>query len=280
MKRKVIAIAATVALVAIGTFAGGAPTSAHAGHTITVSDGAVNEGGNVTVTITVNPATQNTGGFAGRAETITVGVATIDGTAVAGATGDYTAKAQTVTFPPGTATQPFTVTTLQDALSEGNETFIVRLSNPTFSCQFKNFPNTCPSGGAITDDTGLVTIVDDEPAPTPSPTPTPTPGSLSISDAAAAATTDTDCVHTVTLAPASAGTVTVDFTATGSVNQLGNTSGTITFAPGETSRPLTLDVVKQKKKKGLVTVTLSNAVGANITDGSATCTIKKKKKKK
>ena len=273
--RKVLCIVGGIALVAMGTLAGGVPVSAHAGHQISVSDGAVNEGGTVTLTVTVNPATQNTGGFAGRKETITVGVATINGSAVA--PDDYASKAQTLTFAPGESTKSFSVVTAQDALSEGNETFTVRLSNPTFLC-VRNFGGPCPSGGAITDDTGVVTIVDDEPPPPPTPSPTPTPGSLLISDVSNATKT-TDCVHSVTLAPASASTVTVDFTATGAINQLGNTSGTVSFAPGETTRTLTLDVIKQKRAKGLVTVTLSNAVGANIQDGTATCTIKKKKRR-
>jgi hypothetical protein len=220
------------------------------------------------VTVTVTPATQNTGGFTGKKETITVGVSTIDGTAVA--PGDYTTKALTLTFSPGQSTKTFTVVTAQDAVAEGNETLSVRLSNPTFSC-VTLFGN-CPTSGTITDDTGVVTIVDDEAPP-------PVPGNLLISDSPTA-TVLTDCVHTVTLAPATTVAVTVDFTATGSVNQLSNTTGSISFAPGETTKTVTLDVIKQKKLKGLVTVTLSNAVGANIVDGTGTCTIKKKKKKK
>ena len=265
--RKVLSIAVVVALGALGLLATGA-ASAHAGHTITVTDGAVNEGSSVTVTVRVSPATENTSGFSGRKETITVGVATVPGTATA--PDDFTNKAQTLTFAPGTSTQSFTVATAQDALAEGNETFTVRLSNPTFSCvRFGGL--RCPSSGSITDDSGLVTIVDDEAPPAP-------PSDLSVGDAPAKATIDTDCVHTVTLSPAASAAVSVDFTATGAVNQLANTSGSISFAPGETSKEITLDVAKQKRAAGVVTVVLSNAVGANIVDGEATCTIKKKRR--
>lgn len=263
--RKALSIAVIVGLGALGLVVM-APVSAHAGHQISVSDGAVNEGATATVTITVSPATQNTGGFFGRKETITVGVTTINGTAVA--PDDYTTKTQTVTFPPGTSTQSFTVVTKQDALAEGNETFSVRLSTPTFNC-FSVL--VCPTSGSITDDTGLVTIVDDEEPPPP-------PGNLVISDSANA-TTLTDCVHTVTLSPASTIAVTVDFVATGAVAQLASTSGSVSFAPGETTKTITLDVIKQKKAAGLVTTTLSNAVGANIVDGSGTCKIKKKRRR-
>jgi endoglucanase len=273
--RRVLSVLAVMGIGLMGAATAGLPASAHAGHQITVSDDAVNEGATASVTVSVSPATQNTAGFAGRKETITVGVSTIDGTAVA--PDDYTTKAQTVTFAPGESTKTFTVVTAQDALSEGNETFSVRLSNPTFSC-VRGFGGPCPSSGAITDDTGVVTIVDDEPPPPATPSPTPVPGSLLISDSPTA-TKATDCIHTVTLAPAPVSTVTVDFTATGSVNQLGNTSGSLTFVAGETTKTVTLDVIKQKKKKGLVTVTLSNAVGANIVDGTGTCAIKKKKKR-
>jgi hypothetical protein len=263
--RRVVSIAVVIALGAIGALTAGA-ASAHAGHTITVTDGAVNEGSSVTVTVRVSPATENTSGFNGRKETITVGVATVPGTAAA--PDDFTNKAQTLTFAPGTSTQTFTVATVQDAVAEGNETFSVRLSNPTFVC-VRSFGLRCPSSGSITDETGLVTIVDDEAPPPP-------PSDLSIGDAPAKATIDTDCVHTVTLSPGSTGAVSVDFAATGAVNQLANTSGSLSFAPGETTKDITLDVIKQKKLPGLVTVTLSNAVGANIVDDSATCIIKKK----
>lgn len=268
--RKMLSIAVVFALGAVGLLTTGV-ASAHAGHTITVTDGAVNEGSTVTLTVRVSPATENRSGFAGRKETITVGVATVPGTA--SAPDDFTNKAQTVTFAPGTSTQSFTVATAQDVLAEGNETFTVRLSNPTFSC-VGTFGLRCVSSGTITDDSGLVTIVDDE-APPPPPAP---PSELSVGDAPPKATIDTDCVHTVTLSPAAAGAVSVDFTATGAVNQLANSTGSVSFAPGETTKTITLDVIKQKRALGIVTLVLSNASGADIVDGEATCNIKKKRR--
>jgi hypothetical protein len=53
------------------------------------------------------------------------------------------------------------------------------------------------------------------------------------------------------------------------------TSGTLTFQPGETNRTISLSIKGDRKREGNETfsVQLSNAVGANIDDGTATVTI-------
>jgi len=60
---------------------------------------------------------------------LSVGFATADGTAVAGL--DYTAASGTLTFAAGVTTQTVTVTITPDANVEADETFFLRLSNPT-----------------------------------------------------------------------------------------------------------------------------------------------------
>ena len=76
--------------------------------------------------------------------------ATADGTATA--TNDYVSATGTLTFNPGDTSKIISVTIIQDALDETNETFDINLSNSTNS--------------SISDATGTVTITDDEGTPT------------------------------------------------------------------------------------------------------------------
>jgi uncharacterized repeat protein (TIGR01451 family) len=62
-------------------------------------------------------------------QTVTVKYATSDGTAIAGS-GDYITRTGTLTFAPGVREQTFTVTILNDAVYEPNETVILTLSDP------------------------------------------------------------------------------------------------------------------------------------------------------
>jgi hypothetical protein len=79
-----------------------------------------NEGGTATITVT------RTGGTSGIAQ---VNFTTGGGTATAGA--DYTATSGVLVFADGEASKTITVPIATDALVEGNETFIITLSNPT-----------------------------------------------------------------------------------------------------------------------------------------------------
>jgi aryl-phospho-beta-D-glucosidase BglC (GH1 family) len=91
---------------------------------------------------------------------VTVGYATSNGTATAGA--DYTATSGTLTFAPGTTSQTITVKVIGDTTAEADETFNVALSNP--------------SGATIARATAVATITNDDAGTNP------TPG-ISISDA-------------------------------------------------------------------------------------------------
>lgn len=80
---------------------------------------------------------------------VTVDFATADGTATEG--DDYTATNGSLTIPAGATSANIEVPVLGDTLEEGNETFVVTLSNP--------------ANAAIADGEGTATIIDDDGPP-------------------------------------------------------------------------------------------------------------------
>jgi hypothetical protein len=192
------------------------------------------------------------------AQTVTVRYTTANGTAVAPA--DYTAVAlTTVTFAPGETSKTVSVTVNGDALDEVDETFQVQLSTPT--------------NAVIQDAAGIATIPDDDPLP-----------ALSVADATVAEGTGTSrsLVFTVTLAPVSGRTVTVDYaTADGTAVSTGSSidytarNGTLSFSPGVTtltvSVALTTDSIDELDETLLLNLT--NATNATISDAQGVGTI-------
>ncbi len=174
----------------------------------------VNEGGG-TATISLT----RTGGSSGA---VSVQYATSNGSATAGQ--DYTATSGTLTWADGDSSpRSFTVPITDDTLNEANETVNVALSNP--------------GGGATlgSPSTAVLTIVDDDPAP-----------SLSINDVSQAEgnSSTTTFSFSVTLSAASGQPVTADYATVAGTATLGNdfqpASGTLTFVPGETQKPITV----------------------------------------
>jgi len=182
---------------------------------------------------------------------VSVDYATSDGTAVAGA--DYVSDNGTVTFNPGITTQNIQIAILDDQLDEANEGFTVNLSNF----------NNASSG----DNSSLVTITDDEGLPT-----------LSVQDNSTI--TETGSIGaTVTLSAPSAKTITVayftaDITAT-AANDYTSTTGVFTFAPGETSKtvsiPVTPDAIDEENET--FRFEISNPSNATVAVNQATMTV-------
>ena len=121
-----------------------------------------------------------------------------------------------------------------------------------------------------------------EPGPTLSMTFTVGPGaepSLLAADARVTEAAGAALEFTVILLPASAGTVTVDYETADGAAHAGEdyeaASGTLTFAPGETERTISVTVLDDAKDEGEETFTLrlSNASGASLGDAEATGTI-------
>ena len=188
------------------------------------------------------------------AGTVTVKYATANDTATAGS--DYTAASGTLTFVPGETSKMVTVNVIGDTIPEPNETFFVNLSSP--------------SGATLFDGQGLGTILNDD-GPV-----------LRINDVSTAEGNSgtTAFTFTVTLSPASAGTVTVNYaTANGTATVAGGDYvakvGTLTFAPGQTSQTVTVHVIGDTNKEASETffVNLNSPSGATLFDSQGKGTI-------
>ena len=144
---------------------------------------------------------------------VTAAYATSNGTAVAGS--DYTATSSTLTIQAGARTGTIQVPILDDSVDEPNETFTVRLSNPT--------------NATILDDEGVGTIADNDGPP-----------SLSIDDATVTEASGAVAEFTVRLSEASGQDVTVNYTTSNGTAVAGSdytrTSGKLTFAATRRNR--------------------------------------------
>jgi hypothetical protein len=159
---------------------------------------------------------------------VTVHYQTANGSATAGS--DYAAGSGDVIIAAGQTTKTFTVAVLGDRSAELTENFVVNLSAAT--------------NGLIVDSQGVGTILDDEPR-------------ISISDVTKAEGKKGQTTlfnFTVTLSAAYDQAVTVSFrtvdgTATTSDSDYVAQTGTLTFAPGETTKTITIEVKGDSKKE-------------------------------
>lgn len=210
---------------------------------VTISDAQRVEGDNgtfqmvFTVTLSADPGTN-----------VSVQYSTGGGTATAGS--DYTAvPLTTLTFGAGETSKQVVVDVLGDTLLEGNETFNVTLSNP--------------NGVTIADGTGVGTIVDDD-------TPTITITDEQVTEAAGGST----MTFTVTLSKAVNVAVTVDYATANGTAVAGSdytaTSGTLTFAPGETSKTIVVSILNDTVLESgeQFTVNLTNPTNGAVAAGN------------
>jgi hypothetical protein len=188
------------------------------------------------------------------AQTVTVQYGTANGTATAGS--DYSATSGTLTFAPGETAKSVPVTVLGDTLSEGSETLFVDL--------------TAATNAAIGRGRGVGTIVDDDPLP-----------ALSINDVTVTEgnSGSQSAAFTVNLSVPGGQTVTVQYaTASGSAtagSDYSTTSGTLTFAPGDTAKTVNVSVLGDTASESSETffVDLSAAVNATVSRARGVGTI-------
>ncbi len=234
----------------------GTITNDDAKPTVSIGDVTVSEGGTATFTVTLsNPAEYD----------IVLNYATADGTAVDGS--DYTGTSGSVTIPAGetTATATIDVLTTDDGTFEDTESFTVNLT-PV---------NAGDIDGANSDLSGTGTIADNEAAPTASIS-DGTPGSIVEGEGSTIS-------FTVTLSGPTDQAVTVDYMTVDGTALAGSdftaTSGTLTFAPGETTKTIVVTILNDAtiEDPETFTVQISNAQRAGdaltITDNSGSATI-------
>ena len=189
-------------------------------------------------------------------QTVTVVATSADGTATNPS--DYFAiPLTTLTFAPGETTKTVTVLVRGDITNEANETYFVILSNP--------------SNATIANAVGHGTITNDDAAPT-----------LSINDVSVVEgnTGTINAVFTVTLSAVSGQSVTVvaasaNDTATAPFDYISLPPTTLTFAPGETSKTVTVAVRGDTLFEANETffVNLTTAVNATVMDNQGQGTI-------
>lgn len=197
-------------------------------------------------TVTLTPA---------GSQPVTVDYATADGTAVA--PDDYTATNGTLTFAPGETEKIISVPIVADDEDELNETFFVHLSNA--------------SNATILIGTAVGTIIDDDGLPI-----------LNINDASLLEGNSgtQQMIFNVTLSRTSPEVVTVayetvDGTAVAPDDYLA-TSGSLTFAPGQTSQQISVSILGDVIDEGeseQFTVQLSNPTNAVLDQAAGVGTI-------
>lgn len=212
---------------------------------LSVSDPSVTEGdsGSKNATFLVSLSVPST-------DTVTVDFATADSSAAAPA--DYAQKNGTLTFAPGETSKPVTVAVAGDTMDEHHETFFLNLSNPT--------------NAGLAELRGVATILDNDALPT-----------LSLSDASA--TEGDPAFFTAGLSAPSGKTVVVNYaTGDGTATALADysaSSGTLTFAPGETNRTLTVATTEDRDVEPSETFQLNlfNPINATLADRLGTGTV-------
>ena len=159
-----------------------------------------------------------------------------------------------VTFTPGATTQNVPVSVLADVIDEQDETVRVTLSNPV--------------NVTLNDSEGILTITDDDTEPT-----------ISIADSTIPNENGVVRTTTVTLSAASEKTITVDYaTADGTAtaaNDYISATGTLSFAPNETSKTVDFTIVQDSLDEVDETfnIGLSNPTNATIADATGIVTI-------
>jgi len=229
--------------------------------TVSIDSPTVAEGGYAVFTVSLDHASTGAISFT---PVLSSGTATVGTDTAASGTlevstdggGNWSTVSGAVTIPALSSSIQLRIATTDDALAESSENFT--LSTGTIT-------GTVTSTSAVV---GTATITDNDSAPTLSV------NDVTINEAAGTAT------FTVTRSGATGGTATVNYATSNGTATAGSdyttTAGTVSFAAGETSKTFTVAITNDGIYEGgeTLNVTLSNAVGATIADGSGVGTIR------
>ena len=220
--------------------------------TLSINDVTVTEGdsGTTNAVFTVNLSAAST-------QTVSVNYGTANGTATAGS--DYTATSNTLSFAPGQTSKTISVPIVGNTLAEGSENFTLNLSNPT--------------NATISDAQAVGTIIDNDLA---SVLP-----QLSINDVIVTEGDNgtSNAVFTVNLSTASTQAINVNYATANGTATAGSdytaTSNTLSFAPGQTSKTITVQVNGDTldEVNETFTLNLSSPTNATIADAQGIATI-------
>jgi hypothetical protein len=208
----------------------------------TVTEGDVGSNNQAVFTVSLNSPS---------GKTVTVDYATTNGTALAGE--DYSAMQGQLIFAPGVTSRTLTVNIIGDDVKEGNETFTVQLTNPV--------------NATLGDATGLCTIIDDD-----------TPAFRIQDSSIREGESGTSPMNfIVTLSKPSTQEVSVKYNTSPRTAQSGSdyihTSGTLTFAAGETLKIITVQIVGdeiEERNETFVVALHTPSSGTTIGRGTAT----------
>ena len=205
---------------------------------LSVADARGAEGGAAAFAVTIAGSTSRA---------VTVGYATADGTAVAGV--DYEAASGALTFAPGDAAATVSVALLADGVDEPEETFALRLSSPANA--------TLAAAAAV----GTIADADGRPVLSVAGGRGAEGGTAAFAVALAGSTD-----RRVTVAYATA-----DGTAVAGVDYVA-ASGTLTLAPGETRRTLSVALLDDAADEPEERFALALSSPAHASLGTATAT--------
>lgn len=218
---------------------------------ISISDVSLTEGNSNSKQFTFTVSLSNAS-----SQTVSVNYATANGTATT-ANNDYTSATGTLSFAPGETTKAITVNVTGDTTQEPDETFVVNLSNAT--------------NATISDSQGTGTILNDDNIALLAI------NNVSITEGNSGTKTLTFTVirSGLTTSAVTVNYATADNTATTANSDYVSTSGTLSFASGETSKTISVTINGDTPPEADETfyVNLSNASNATITDSQGTGTI-------
>ena len=215
---------------------------------LSIGNGAATEGETASFTVLLEPVS-------GRTVTVPWTTAATSTGNPATPTQDFVSASGTLTFPSGTTSARIDVATLQDDTSEPDETFQVRLGQPTHATLADAI-----AVGAIHDDDGLPRVF--------------------IANTSVAED-DSPAIFTVTLSHASSQAVTVDYATSDGTATAGDDYATSTGAQGTLTIPaglrrgeISVFVADDDEAEGSETfhITLSNPQNAAIAEGAGTAT--------
>ena len=216
---------------------------------LTITDASLAEGGAGAVNLTVSLSDAVS-------SPVTVTYVTVAGTAAAGSDFNAVSQPETLTFEPGQKTYPIAVRPLvkDDNADEPNEAFYIELRTP--------------SGATIQKTRGTITITDDDNPPT-----------ISIDDVSVreGVSGKTNAAFTLSLSAASAYSVSVRYTTVNDTATKADyvpSTGTVTFAPGTTTKVLNIpvfgDTVEEPDKTFFVNLSLPSYATIADTQGIGT----------